>query len=171
MSNLLPFLVPIPKRRVFVSYHHDNDESYYDLFAVWFASISDVVTDRSLDRRVDTDDPEYTMRRIREGHLRGSSCTIVLCGLQTYQRKYVDWEICASLNQEAGLLGVLLPKPWQTPIPARLYDNVASGYAVLVPWSNLVASPYNLRLLLENALARRKALIVNSRPTMRRNAS
>ena len=28
----------------------------------------------------------------------GSSCTIVLCGARTHERKYVDWEINATLD-------------------------------------------------------------------------
>jgi len=49
------------------------------------------------------------MRGIRENFITGTSCTIVLCGAQTHLRKYVHWEIKATLDKEHGLIGVNLP--------------------------------------------------------------
>ncbi len=166
---MFPYSLLMPKRRVFVSYHHESDQNFYWEFARLFGDAYQLVTDRSLERPVDSDDPTYAMRRIRESHLKGASCTIILCGMATFGRKYVDWEICASLNQDAALIGVHLPTFFPAPIPWRLHDNVLSGYAVMADWNSLVAAPLTLKLYLENALARSKALINNSRPTMRRN--
>jgi hypothetical protein len=46
------------------------------------------------------------MQRIRDKHITGTSCTIVLCGSLTPWRKYVDWEIKATLDKEHGLIGI-----------------------------------------------------------------
>ncbi|MBN1655077.1 MAG: TIR domain-containing protein [Deltaproteobacteria bacterium] len=42
--------------------------------------------------------PDYVMRRIRDEHLRDSTVTIVMIGNCTWSRKYVDWELQASLR-------------------------------------------------------------------------
>ena len=100
---------PTLKRKVFVSYHHGGDQAYYDAFSRAFCDTYDVITDNSLERKVDSDDVDYVMRRIRENHVTGSSCTIVLVGANTWGRKYVDWEIKATLDKQHGLVGVQLP--------------------------------------------------------------
>ena len=81
------------KRRVFVSYHHDSDQWYYNEFSGFFAEEYEAIQDNSLDRLIDSYNTDYVIRRIRENHITGTSCTIVLCGPQTRWRKYVDWEI------------------------------------------------------------------------------
>src|SRR5688572_7832580 len=96
------------KRKIFVSYHHRGDQAYYDAFSKIFCDTYELVTDNSLERAVDSDSVDYVMRRIRETCITGSSCTIVLVGPQTWGRKYVDWEIMATLDKCHGLIGVQL---------------------------------------------------------------
>ena len=52
---------------------------------------------------------EYVIRWIREGFITGPSCKVVLCGALTPQRKFVDWEIKATLDKDHGLIGINLP--------------------------------------------------------------
>lgn len=122
MSNGLFGSLNIPtKRQIFVSYHHGSDQWYYDEFSRIFSDTYDVVKDNSLDRAIDSDDSDYVMRRIRENYITGTSCTIILCGAETSQRKYVDWEIKATLDKYHGLIGINLPSStssgngWQAP--------------------------------------------------------
>ena len=127
------------KRKVFVSYHHGNDQWFYNEFSRVFNDTYDVISDNSLDRAIDSDNPDYVMRRIREKYITGSSCTIVLCGAETPNRKYVDWEIKATLDKEHGLIGINLPTSITSQyggviVPDRLHDNVQSGYAVWIDW-------------------------------------
>lgn len=169
----LPFL-PSVKRKVFVSYHHDRDQYYYDQFVSAFDEFWDVVTDGSLDRALDSDDADYVMRRIRERYVTGTSCTLVFCGVETPLRKYVDWEIKATLDKQHGLVGVWLPGTPQganggVSKPDRLQDNVDSGYAVWTDWLSVTSSPQSLLAAIEDANARAKYLIANSRPMRRRN--
>src|SRR5438094_9939269 len=118
------------KRKVFVSYHHGGDQHYYDEFAKYFSDTYDVISDTSLARMIDSDDVDYVIRQIREKYITGSSCNIVLCGLQTRFRKFVDWEINATLDRNHGLIGVKLPTlpvvNNTCPKPDRLKDNIDS---------------------------------------------
>lgn len=163
------------RRRVFVSYHHRGDQVYYDAFSSTFHDQFEAVFDNSVGRVIDSDYSEYIMRQIREDFISGTSCTIVLCGAETPWRKYVDWEIKATLDKQHGLIGVNLPS---NPLPAsnkyvlpdRLYDNIESGFALWLSWADLAGGgPLGLSQLLEAANARPTSMIVNSRPMMARN--
>lgn len=162
------------RRKVFVSYHHANDQAWYDAFSTAFHDRLQLLTDNSLERRIDSQDVNYIMRRIREHHLHGSSCTIVLCGTDTWRRKYVDWEILASLNQGMGLVGVWLPtlpsgSNGGTDKPARLQDNIDTGYAVWTQWRAITGDYRVLLDAIETAIGRSITLINNSRVRMTRN--
>ncbi len=160
------------KRKIFVSYHHDNDQAYYDEFARFFSEQYDVIQDNSVDRRIDSEDADYVMRRIRENYISGSSCTIVLCGPQTRWRKYVDWEIKATLDKQHGLIGVKLANNIPDQLgrchkPDRLQDNIDSGYAIWTSWKSLTID--HLKTCIENANSKNKNLITNDRIMRSRN--
>lgn len=105
-------------RRCFISYHH-ADQAEVDRFIRTFDHDHQVFVARGLGQEmgqdiIDSQDTDYVMRAIRERYLHGTSVTIVLLGRCTWARRYVDWEIQASLRQSAssppnGLLGVKLP--------------------------------------------------------------
>lgn len=163
------------KRKVFVSYHHAGDQAYYDLFARTFADQYDVVTDNSLSRQIDSDDVDYVIRRIRKDYITGSSCTVVLVGRDTWGRKYVDWEIKATLDAAHGLVGVYLPtapisSENKVMVPGRLHDNIQSGFALWVSWRDFTQSPQRCSAFLEDAVNRNRQQVVNNRPRRLRNA-
>jgi hypothetical protein len=169
-----PFVQPT-KSCVFVSYHHENDQWDYDKFTELFSTNYDIVTDTSVDRKIKSYDSEYQMRRIREDYITGSSITIVLCGKESYKRKFIDWEICATLNKNHALLGIILPDNPITQngkhlVSARLYDNIESGYAHWIQWTD---SPTELVTAIQwsRSLSKKTSLIVNNRDTMKRNQS
>jgi len=66
------------KRKVFISYHHTNDQYYYNEFSRLFSQTFDIFHDNSLDRKIDSTNAVYVNRKIREDHIVGSSITIVL---------------------------------------------------------------------------------------------
>lgn len=165
---------PQVKRKVFVSYHHGGDQGYYDSFTRSFCDTYEVITDTSLERRVDSVDVDYVMRRIRENYIAGSSCTIVLVGRDTWGRRYVDWEIKATLEKGHGLIGVRLPTAPVTSqgtitVPDRLYDNINSGYALWVTWDEITAGAQACTAFIEQANSRDKWRIVNTRERRLRN--
>lgn len=163
------------KPKVFVSYHHANDQQWYDAFAKNFGTVYEVFTDNSLERRVDSDDSDYVKRVIREQNITGSSVTIVLCGYETWKRRWVDWEIQMTLNKKHALLGIMLPSCARNIhneyiVPDRLLDNVNSGFASWTTWANDSQS-------LTNAISDAKeratytSRINNRRPAMQRSKS
>ncbi|MDP1693441.1 MAG: TIR domain-containing protein [Burkholderiaceae bacterium] len=106
------------QRRCFVSYHH-ADQAEVDEFIRTFDHAHNLFSARGLGQEMSADivnstDTDYVMRAIRERYLKGSSVTMVMLGRCTWSRRYVDWEIQASLRQGPGsppngLLGIKLP--------------------------------------------------------------
>ena len=138
------------RHNVFLSYYHEEDQKYKDRFV---RMMGDNIVDKSVNLGdiIDNNLPtEAVLQRIREDYIAQVSVTIVLIGRCTWQRKYVDWEIGASLrdtptNPRCGLLGILLP---QHPnfqerqfnphlVPPRLADNCweQDSFASINVWS------------------------------------
>src|ERR1051326_7026726 len=128
----------INRHKVFISYHHtEPDQSYRNEFESLFADFHDIMISGSVQiGDIDPTLPTETIRqKIRDEYLRDTTVTIVLIGINTWQRKHVDWEISSSIrdtqyNSRSGLLGIFLPNyplPNNTfdahKIPPRLYDN------------------------------------------------
>jgi hypothetical protein len=173
-SSLTPLYT---KARIFVSYHHRLDQLYYDSLSRSVSVDYEVLYDNSPERAKDSDDSEYIMRSLRENHIGGSSCTIVLCGEETRWRRYVDWEIEATLYKNHGLIGVLLPTCRFGPNggahkPDRLQDNIDSGYAVWINWQGIIQNgPNFLREMVALANERSRKLIRNGRQRMQRSGT
>ncbi|NPE28642.1 TIR domain-containing protein [Methanococcoides sp. SA1] len=137
------------KHKVFVSYHHANDQEYRDVFedilAKYDISVIKSVKMGDIDETLKT---ETVRQKIRDEYLKDSTVTVVLIGEETWKRKHVDWEIGSSLrhtqnNPRSGLLGIILPtyprnsttKYNEHTIPPRLHDNVNCGFATIYNWS------------------------------------
>lgn len=172
MSQLFPGLIVPKKRSIFVSYHHADDQRWYNYISNTFSRQYGIITDNSLDRLIDSDQSEYVMRAIRERHISGTSCTLVLCGKNTFRRKFVDWEIKTTLDQRHGLVAVVLPTAALSArskilVPSRLYENICSGYARHCFAAALDAS--TLRRTIEDAIRSDHRRIRNTAPMMSRN--
>lgn len=172
VNGLLAALMKPIRRKVFVSYHHGGDQAYYDEFSRFFHDLYEAVRDNSLERLIQSDDSEYVMRQIREQYITGTSCTIVLIGAQSHERKYLDWEIKATLDKCHGLVGVVLPTHAKNPVgeiivPDRFFDNHKTGYAIWTRWNGLTVQ--GLTQLIDAAIAKPQKLIDNSRPMRQRN--
>lgn len=130
------------RRKVFISYHH-ADQREVEQFVQTFDHERNLFIYRALglaDDIINSYDTDYVMRRIRELYLRDSTVTVVLIGKCTWARRYVDWEIQASLRRGQtvtpnGLLGIVLPSAGRNPTPPeRLRTNLKGansdeGYA------------------------------------------
>lgn len=172
----------IPKHKVFVSYHHANDQPYRESFEKLFASTYEILISKSvqlgdINPGLQTD----TIRqKIRDEYLADSTVTVVLVGTQTWQRKHVDWEIASSIrdtrnNPRSGLIGILLPSFSmdsdiyynKNKVPPRLYYNVACGFATIHRWSS---DPKQVAEWIDAAYDRRtKILPDNSYPSYANN--
>ena len=101
--------------KVFISYHHTNDQHYKDCL-VAMGEEERIFIDRSVNTGGISDDlkTETIRRVIRDDYLRDSTVTILLCGKETRYRKHVDWELKSSMidgrvNRRSGLLVITLP--------------------------------------------------------------
>lgn len=173
------------RHKVFVSYHHENDQSYREQFE---RICSDVIASRSVDDGdIDSNaNSEYVRQKIRDEYLRDSTVTVVLVGRQTWQRKHVDWEIYSSLrdtqfNPRSGLIGILLPtytypepgKYSQYTIPPRLWDNLKNRddgkepFARMYLWS---MNPSEIQQWIHEAFMRKDQILpINNRPMYGKN--
>ncbi|MFM0111716.1 TIR domain-containing protein [Paraburkholderia nemoris] len=181
--NALADLVAAPpKRRCFISYHH-ADELATRHFIQTFSTSGQVFTSRALGIELEPDivnssDTDYVLRRIRERYLANTSVTIVMIGRCTRSRRYVDWEIAASLRNMPGgpangLLGIKLPSYVNGDgYPDRLNANllpppVLPGQECYARAINYPASAQELATAIEAAYQRRQFvshLIDNSAP-------
>lgn len=111
-------------------------------FITQFDDIDDVFIRRGLGLDMESDiinstDTDYVMRRIRERYLHGSSVTIVMVGRCTWARRYVDWEIQASLRRGTGILpngliGIILPSGVGATGPLAS-GSIVGGIAATIP--------------------------------------
>lgn len=101
--------------KVFISFHHDNDQDYKDYLSS-IAELYEVFIDKSVEiGDINEDDSDETIRQIiRDDYLDDSTVTIVLVGTETRNRKHIDWEIFSSMydgqkNKKSGILVIQLP--------------------------------------------------------------
>lgn len=171
------------KHKVFISYYHNDDQAYRNDFERRFGRlfISKSVEPGDIDSDLDT---EYIKKIIQKNYISNSSVLIVLLGPKTYCRKHVDWEISAALNKKvggySGLMGILLPtfplssdgKYSFSAIPARLADNVKSGYAKVYTWNSFFNNSEFLKSAIQDAFDGRISLANktdNSRIQLKKN--
>ena len=109
------------KHKVFISYHHDNDQRYKDKL-IRMGEEHAAFIDKSVGEGDISEDltDQQIRRKIRDDYLKDSTVTIVLVGTETKRRKHVDWEIYSSMhdgwiNKKSGILVINLPStasPW-----------------------------------------------------------
>ncbi|MEW5704940.1 MAG: TIR domain-containing protein [Pseudomonadota bacterium] len=159
------------RRKCFVSYHH-ADQPWVDRFVNTFDHGQNLFIARGLGQTmaqdiIDSTDPEYVMRRIRELYIRDSTVTLVMLGRCTWARRYVDWEIQASLRAPQnglanGLLAIKMPAfPEDGAFPDRLNRNLltpekkAAGSDCFARWMAYPQSSDELWQAIEAAFQRR----------------
>lgn len=166
------------RHKVFISYHKD-DKDEVEEFIKTFDEEKDVFIARAVGVSmsqdiIDSDNTDYVMRRIRELYLKDSTVTIVLLGKCTWSRRFVDWEIQASLRQGEtvkpnGLLGIKLPSYNNNGYPDRLNKNLRQNdqqedcYARVINYPTRKDTLANAIEDAFNARTSRNKLIVNPR--------
>lgn len=103
------------KHKVFISYHHDNDQWYKEEL-LKLNEMHNIFIDYSVDTGdIDENLDDTRIREIiRDDYLKDSDITILLVGTDTKNRKYVDWELYSSMfdgtvNKKSGILVINLP--------------------------------------------------------------
>ena len=133
------------RHKTFITYHHADQEEV-DEFIKTFDHERDVFiaravgSDETMETLIDSDDDDYVMRRIREKYLSDTTVTLAFIGKETWTRKFVDWELAASLHQgdsagkPNGVLAILSPALTKAILPDRFVDNWSPGYATFFPY-------------------------------------
>lgn len=122
------------RRKSFIS-HHAADVVAVNSFINSFGAGNFIKRGITMpEELVNSNDTDYVMGRIRDLYIRDSTVTIVLIGKCTWARRFVDWEVQASLRKPAnglpnGLLAILLDSALRPPLPDRVKLNTDSGYA------------------------------------------
>ena len=175
----------VVRRKCFISYHHE-DQQAVNQFVRDFDHSHNTFIARGLGEEmpgeiIQSTNTDYVMRRIREKFLGDSTVTIVLMGRCTWARRYVDWELQASLRRGEsstpnGLLGIKLPTYPEISgsFPKRFNDNLkhegqADCYARHMPYPTTTE---RLVQAIEAAYQRRTThshLIINPRDRMSNN--
>ena len=104
------------RRNVFLTYHHADQaevEDFINSFEGHFNELRAIGVSEE-DDFVDSGNTDYVLRRIRENYITSTSVTIALIGRCSWSRKFIDWEVAATLRNNptdprGGLLAVQLP--------------------------------------------------------------
>ena len=162
------------KHKVFISYYHQDDQLYKNYIDKYLSN--NIINKSVVSGEYNSDNSDqYIKRLIREDKVSDSSVVVVLVGPNTWKRKHVDWEISAGLNAgvngNSGLIGIVLPTFTNitAAYPARLYDNLVSGYAKLYDWNYAIN---HFEEIIEQAYQNRvflKGKVNNSRIQMQHN--
>ena len=160
--------------KVFVSYHHKTDQFYKDEL-IRMGNQFGVFIDKSVDTgEIDENLDDQVIRvKIRDEYLRDTTVTVLLVGLETKNRKHVDWELYSGMfdgpkNKKSGILVINLPSTGCT------YFTVAHGdqekriiYPDQESWTHIDSRteyetryPYMLDRIIDNLLAPRAYISV-----------
>lgn len=130
----------VVKHKVFISYHHDNDQLYKDYLST-FGKLNDIFIDISVDTGdIDENlDDQSIRKKIRDEYIKDASVLILLVGTETKNRKHIDWEIYSSMydgtiNKKLGIIVIQLPSifpqyygaPHGNDEKTSLYPNTSS---------------------------------------------
>jgi hypothetical protein len=130
------------KHKVFISYHHANDQYYKDSLCQLNKQYNIFI-----DASVDTGDindylsDENIRVKIRDEYLRDSTVTILLVGKETKNRKHIDWELYSSMyngskNKQSGILVINLPTIGEPTIVVSHFEE-KNIYPEITSWKTI----------------------------------
>lgn len=129
--------------KVFISYHHANDQYYKDSL-VKLGEENDIFVDHSVDTGDISDDltDQQIREKIRDEYLKESTVTIVLVGTETKNRKHIDWEIFSSMydgkvNKKSGIIVINLPSTETTFCHAAHSGEHENVFPQISSWSSV----------------------------------
>ncbi|MCK4620430.1 MAG: TIR domain-containing protein [Desulfobacterales bacterium] len=154
------------KHKVFISYHHFNDQAYKEEL-LRLNYLHDIFIDASVDTGgIDDNLSDDAIRqKIRDEYLRDSTVTVVLVGTDTKNRKHVDWEIYSSMfdgtvNNKSGVFVIQLPTTGCTNFHAAHGDEEKNNlYPNVTGWTTITSRaeyerryPYMPSRIIDNLL-------------------
>lgn len=137
--------LPKMRHKVFISYHHANDQWAKDRLVALneqFQFFIDASVDTG-DIPEDWDD-EKIRREIRDNYLRNSTVTLLLVGSETKNRKHVDWELFSSmydgqLNKRSGIVVIMLPSTSCTSCHASFENEKTAVFPHINQWTSVTS--------------------------------
>jgi hypothetical protein len=163
----------IRMHKVFISYHHENDQDYKE-HLLEINRLHSIFIDASVDTgdiSANLDD-DAIREEIRDEYLKDSTVTIVLVGLETQKRKHVDWEIYSSMfdgkvNKKSGILVINLPSTNCLASTANHSGEVERLYPGITDWRDFnsrieyeTVYPYMPDRIIDNLLNDSKISVV-----------
>lgn len=129
--------------RVFISYHHANDQAYKENLVKW-AEENEIFKDWSVDIGDISDDltDQQIREKIRDEYLRDSTVTILLVGTETKNRKHIDWELYSSMydgkvNKKSGIIVINLPSTNTTGCHASHNGEHENVFSHISSWTSV----------------------------------
>lgn len=138
-------LQDIMKHRVFISYHHKNDQWAKDRLIELNRQFGFFI-----DESVDTgdipdewDDQKIRME-IRDNYLKYSTVTVLLVGTETQYRKHVDWELYSSMydgvkNKRSGIVVIMLPSTGCSSCHASFANEKTAVFPHIESWTTVTS--------------------------------
>lgn len=133
LAQAMEFKTNDPTRhKCFISYHSDDAVEVAGFLSSYgTAFIPRTVGVTADDPFIDSDNDDYIKDQISSKYMSDSTVTILLVGKCSWSRRFVDWELAATLrnspkNKRSGLLAYQLPSMAtieDKKIPPRLSDN------------------------------------------------
>lgn len=135
----------IMKHRVFISYHHANDQWAKDRL-IELNKQFDFFIDESVDTGDIPDewDDQKIRTEIRDNYLKYSTVTVLLVGTETQYRKHIDWELFSSMydgvkNKRSGIVVIMLPSTGCSSCHASFANEKASVFPHIESWTTVTS--------------------------------
>lgn len=135
----------IMKHRVFISYHHANDQWAKDRL-IELNKQFDFFIDESVDTGDIPDewDDQKIRTEIRDNYLKYSTVTVLLVGTETQYRKHIDWELFSSMydgvkNKRSGIVVIMLPSTGCGSCHASFANEKASVFPHIESWTTVTS--------------------------------
>ena len=129
--------------RVFISYHHANDQFYKEELLTWNRA-APIFHDGSVDTGDIPDhwDDQTIRQEIRDEYLKDTTVTILLVGTETKRRKHIDWEVYSSMfdgtkNKKSGILIINLPQTGCTYFDSAHNGEKEEIYPECTAWTTI----------------------------------
>ena len=171
----------INRHRVFISYYHDDDQSYKNALSnmkylnnekLSFESIFEDFSVGNGDINDTYLSDEQIRRKIRDEYIKDATVLILLCGRNTKRRKHVDWEIHAAMydsdiNPQMGILIINLPTISQKMRASHKgEEELLNPYATWEKantdrWYNEFIFPYMPDRIIDNFVASKPITVVD----------
>ena len=162
-------------RRVFISYHHRN-EQYLKENLIQLNRHHNIFVDCSVDTG-DIDDnlePQVIRQTIRRNYLSESTVLILIVGKETRYRKHVDWELYSSMYNgtnfgRSGVVVLVAPDCGSEYFTAPFDELKSSFYPTVSSWVSIDSAkeyehryPYMPPRIIDNLLKRGSKISVTN---------